>query len=654
MAAVSDYPLQTHYLPETPKTIPSNPFSDLAVSILTKIASMLDSRRDLASFRISYEYVNRLPDLKIHFNLYHTLKFTAKELKNSASHLSLLLRRPTPITESELLTNFSPNVEELDLSHCILASDILISLLRGAPKLRVLILKNSPLLDTVALRFILENCEKLEVLDVSGSNHLAFVHEEGSDGRRLPLLRELHLENCGISNEYFEYMCAKCPNLELLNLSQNELITDKGMTEAIPFFSAQLRELRLSRCFGIKGLSFKLFENLPMRLTHLDLCGCHEISKTAFAFLRNISCDLQVLNVKGTQISGIELLELISLVSSLRILNISRCDSVGDADLLNLLRRCRELKDLDVSYCTQIGKGFFRRLPFSCPNIDSLNISFCPNVKAKILARFISDVPKLSSLYLAGEHLKDRHLRALVPLPPTVHGLYLSQTNFTRQGLDLFFSKVRHLTSLICSGCSHFSDRHLEIISKQFPHMTHLDVSECGITDEGLGYISQAFKELSYLNLKKCSKLSANGLLSFIEESSELHTLDVSNCAFDTNKVAFAIFKNCKKLKFLFLNNSESLNDGAFAEFGASEIKLEHLEVNGCPQLTNLFLEYISRNADSLKYLSLLENRTFTVEGLLSFASTTRLSTVIAENDLPEKSSQRTSLSQITSYCELM
>lgn len=65
-------------------------------------------------------------------------------------------------------------------------------------------------------------------------------------------------------------LCLSCPRLEELDLSDNELITERAL-EAISSGLRNLKRLTLSRCYAIEPMAFVSLQNLEVFIFNLFL-----------------------------------------------------------------------------------------------------------------------------------------------------------------------------------------------------------------------------------------------------------------------------------------------------------------------------------------------------------------------------------------------
>jgi hypothetical protein len=172
-------------------------------------------------------------------------------------------------------------------------------------------------------------------------------------------LKELDLTRSSITDHDLEDIFKACPNIEELNLTSCEEITD-AIIEKLP---QHLRSLYLGGCERITGATF---DRLPQGLQSLGVWDCFLLTN---AIIEKLPPGLQWLNLGGCKKltdAGIE-----KLPSSLQWLNLSSCNNLTNAVFGKLPN---DLETLGLTYCSQLTDDAVDKLP---KNLKRLNLVGC-------------------------------------------------------------------------------------------------------------------------------------------------------------------------------------------------------------------------------------------------------------------------------------
>ena len=177
-----------------------------------------------------------------------------------------------------LLTVFSNlNLRSITLRNMLFARDIIGRLPSTLPKLEKLVLR---------FGYTLSDQGLIEILMRSRSN-----------------IRELDLTGSSITGVGVEEGLNALPNLETLNLTCCQKLTNRGLKEMLRLSRCTLRVLDVSRT-NITGCGFKDgIKSLPM-LENLNLNWCKELTDSGLLEILSISGNrLKTVNVSWTRIS---------------------------------------------------------------------------------------------------------------------------------------------------------------------------------------------------------------------------------------------------------------------------------------------------------------------------------------------------------------
>lgn len=245
-----------------------------------------------------------------------------------------------------------------------------------------------------------------------------------------------------------------------------------------------LEQLDLAGCANISNSSLVHIERGLKRLKWLNLRSCRNITDSGIARL----CGETVEENKSVEAgSGGGGKEGERGVQSLRFLS---------------LQDCQKLTDDSLKY---ISAGL--------KNLTSINLSFCPS-----LTEF--GMKHLSTM--AGDSLREINLRSCDVTDLALR--YLSEGGLTLHVLDISF-------------CDRVRDDGLAYLSQGLPQLRSLSLNSIPCTDSGLVKLSQTLTDLNTLNVGQCFNITDRGIDAILNNCPHLSNLDIYGCSRISNQM---------------------------------------------------------------------------------------------------------------------
>ena len=141
-----------------------------------------------------------------------------------------------------------------------------------------------------------------------------------------------------------------------------------------------------------------------------------------------------------------------------------------------------------------------------------------------------------------------------------------------------------------------------------------------GVSDKSLIALGQNSKELLYLNIAGCGKITDYGIEFLSRGCGKLKHLDLSACFRITDNSVISIADNLKRLEELFIRNCDSVTDESIIYLSKSNEELKVLDVSSLDYLTILSIDYLAANCQKLIALN-ADSCSFTA---FQFTSATR------------------------------
>lgn len=186
-------------------------------------------------------------------------------------------------------------------------------LFRNCPNLRVLDASNNRSWEPVALNWITEHLQGLQVLLITHCQVFAEPDDDdddnGDDGaepglavpfpmNRLRGLRTLDITGCPRVTDSLLTNGLRLPELNRLTMARLKEITERGLEQLVRNCPA-IRHLDLSRCPNVDDKSIGHVARGLQRLTHLHVMRCRRLSNDSLFLLEEHAKRLRVLHMEG-------------------------------------------------------------------------------------------------------------------------------------------------------------------------------------------------------------------------------------------------------------------------------------------------------------------------------------------------------------------
>lgn len=270
-------------------------------------------------------------------------------------------------TGLEAVAKGCPNLKQFCLRKCLYLSDSgLVSFCKAAGSLESLHLEECHRITQYGFFGALSNSgAKLKAL--------AFVYCLGLKDLNLGLpvvspcesLRSLSIRNCpGFGNSGMAVLGQLCPQLQHVDFSGLEGITDAGFLKLLKSTEAGLVKVNLSGCVNLTDKAVAVMAELHgWTLEKVNLEGCRMISDSGLVAIGENCPLLSDLDISRCAITdfGIASLALAGQLN-LQILSVSGCSCVSDKSLPALVKMGETLLGLNLQQCNAISSSTVDRL----------------------------------------------------------------------------------------------------------------------------------------------------------------------------------------------------------------------------------------------------------------------------------------------------
>ncbi|XP_066929041.1 F-box/LRR-repeat protein 2-like [Clytia hemisphaerica] len=368
-----------------------------------------------------------------------------------------------------------------------------------------------------------------------------------------------------------------------------------------------------------KELLLRVFSFLDI----VALCRCAQVSKAwnllaldgsnwqqvnLFEFQRDVRTNvvqslsrrcggfLKTLNLKGCQ--GIEddaLRTFAQNCKNIEELVLCDCNKITNKTCIYLSNFANKLVVLDFESCTQVDDLGLAKIGSGCSKLEHLNIAWCRKVSSAGLIAIAHGCPSLELLVASGcVSIRDEGLRVLA-----VH--------------------CGGLKKIVLQGCTNITDNGIKPLGDNCNALEFVNISECeALTDQTLKYIADGCHELKTLEAARCSQFTDTGFSTLARGCHSMQRLDLEECTLITDHTLHCLSYNCSEIVNLTFSHCELITDEGIRHLAGGTCaieKLEIIELDNCPLITDQALEYLM-NCRSLNRLELYDCHNITRGGI--------------------------------------
>ncbi|XP_027331235.1 EIN3-binding F-box protein 1 isoform X2 [Abrus precatorius] len=255
-----------------------------------------------------------------------------------------------------------PNLKSAHLHKCAFLSDNgLISFAKGASSLESLRLEECHRITQLGFFGVLFNCgAKLKAISLVSCYGIKDLNLMLSTVSPCESLRSLSISNCpGFGNASLSVLGKLCPQLQHIELSGLEGVTDAGLLPLLESSEAGLVKVNLSGCINLSDKVVSSLANLHgWTLETLNLDGCKNISDASLMAIAENCPLLSDLDVSKCAITDAGIAAVAHAKQfNPQVLSLSGCTLVSDRSLPALRKLGQTLLGLNIQHCNAISSS---------------------------------------------------------------------------------------------------------------------------------------------------------------------------------------------------------------------------------------------------------------------------------------------------------
>jgi len=395
-----------------------------------------------------------------------------------------------------------------------------------------------------------------------------------------------------VNDECVEVVTKKCPNLEVLELSGCNLLSDCGL------------EVISRNCSLLKYLSITAYKANVSSNALKDLIRTCKALQELIVVCVSRECDEEV-NDTSFYLTN-NFLDSIQASKSLKRVHLINAGISGEE--IDLSRPCTfNLLSLGLPGCMELNNDVLCHLSYTSPKLQVLDVSYCPGIDDAGISVVAQVCPNLVQLIAKG--------------CPCI----------TDVSIEAIAGHCNMLQCLNVCGCElprpagNITDVAVQRIAEKCFDLCQLNVKSCqGVTDLGISAIATNCVKLTHLNICGCLGISDVSVKLVATFCNDLKSLEMSECLRITRDSINDIVQNCIKLEYLDMQVCSYVNDLDFKSDKNTLLGLCHVDLSYCTKITDRTLKVISKSCPRLTYLSIAGCHRITDAGVSSLAQNCR------------------------------
>jgi hypothetical protein len=429
---------------------------------------------------------------------------------------------------------------------CSVPSALMMELIVACPQLEELCIcsdRIAPAFDGTCLRQVAIVGRNLKVLVLSELKDVT-VHDWVYLIESCPNLQELNLENALFPPEVVPLLLDSMPQLSKLMLKSCKLPKPVNSLESSSSSKFQILDdvesLSTSRPFT-SGLSDPVImddavSDLPRQnrndnILRAKLTMIDDLASLPISLHRNMySLDLS----QSPEIASTVFPYFIRRCSMMERLNVSFCNIVSDMFRL-VGHGLKRLRTLFMPGCS-IHDSSLVMLVSNCPLIETLILGYSPGLGPVICEAMAKHLLNLKTFALWGNELAftSKSMETFATACRKIDKIALTHTTIDDDALSVLVQHCK-ISRIEINGCLRLTDRWMSDLSLHCAsHLTHFVAEQVNLSEEGIQHLARCDK-LEYVNLSKCTRITNASLSILLQSCPRISVLRLKLCSWVDN-----------------------------------------------------------------------------------------------------------------------
>ncbi|KAL4787664.1 hypothetical protein BJX76DRAFT_345355 [Aspergillus varians] len=335
---------------------------------------------------------------------------------------------------------------------------------------------------------------------------------------------------------------SQCNRIERLTLTNCRKLTDKGVSDLISG-SRHLQALDVSDLRALTDHTlFKVSENCH-RLQGLNVTGCTKVTDDSLIAVSQRCRLLKRLKLNGVlQVTDRAIMSFAQNCPSILEIDLQDCKLINNKSVTTLMTTLQNLRELRLAHCTEIDDSAFLDLPrnISMGSLRILDLTECESIRDDAVERIVNAAPRLRNLVLAKcRFITDRAVWAICKLGKNLHYVHLGHcSNITDTAVMQLIKSCNRIRYIDLACCSRLTDRSVQQLAT-LPKLRRIGLVKCQlITDASILALARpapdhsvSFSSLERVHLSYCVNLSMIGIHALLNSCPRLTHLSLTGVA---------------------------------------------------------------------------------------------------------------------------
>ncbi|THC90813.1 hypothetical protein EYZ11_009732 [Aspergillus tanneri] len=330
---------------------------------------------------------------------------------------------------------------------------------------------------------------------------------------------------------------AQCKRIERLTLTNCSQLTDKGVSDVVEG-NRYLQALDVSELRSLTDHTlYAVAQNCP-RLQGLNITGCVKVTDDSLTAVSERCRQIKRLKLNGVpQVTGRAILAFAQNCPAILEIDLHDCKLVTSPSITSLMATLPSLRELRLAHCTEIDDSAFLELPkhASMDSLRILDLTACESIRDDAVERIIQAAPRLRNLVLAKcRFITDRAVWAICKLGKNLHYVHLGHcSNITDAAVIQLVKSCNRIRYIDLACCNRLTDVSVQQLAT-LPKLRRIGLVKCQlVTNESIlalarPKVSTGVSCLERVHLSYCIKLTMDGIHTLLNNCPRLTHLSLT------------------------------------------------------------------------------------------------------------------------------
>ncbi|PWY76326.1 hypothetical protein BO70DRAFT_388646 [Aspergillus heteromorphus CBS 117.55] len=333
---------------------------------------------------------------------------------------------------------------------------------------------------------------------------------------------------------------AQCNRIERLTLTNCSKLTDKGVSDLVEG-NRHLQALDVSDLRHLTDHTLYTVARNCARLQGLNITGCVNMTDESLITVSRNCRQIKRLKLNGvSQVTDKAIMSFAINCPAILEIDLHDCKHVTNPSVTALMATLQNLRELRLAHCTEIDDTAFLQLPrhLSMDSLRILDLTSCESVRDDAVERIVASAPRLRNLVLAKcRFITDRAVWAICKLGKNLHYVHLGHcSNISDAAVTQLVKSCNRIRYIDLACCTRLTDSSVQQLAT-LPKLRRIGLVKCqSITDNSINALagskaahhSGGVSSLERVHLSYCIRLSVAGIHALLNSCPRLTHLSLT------------------------------------------------------------------------------------------------------------------------------